>query len=284
MGIDIAAAQFLRSERDRGVSFASTLTLGRQHLYMSAREFRRILPECDYPSSDRDSKELFSHLGAQALDAIDASPYEGANIVHDMNTPLNVSRGQRWSCVFDGGSLEHIFNFPQAVKNCLEATAVGGHFLSITPWTGWAGHGFYQFCPELFYRILSEENGFQVERMLFHERNHWYQVLDPKLLGHRVELQSQEPRLLYISAKRIDERAVFASTPQQSDYASAWEKRQQHLAHSSVGSGWVSALASLCPGLVAHVRRKRAERKVMQKAFQEVSLGLRPEQSFTGNR
>lgn len=273
MGVDISAARFLRSEQDRGVSFARTLTLGRQHLYMTPGEFRKVCPECTRPEPTDSCQSFFSFLGARAIEAIDASSYEGANMIHDMNDPLVIPSEQRWSCVFDGGSLEHIFNFPQAIKNCLEATAVGGHFISITPWSGWSGHGFYQFCPELFYRILSEENGFKVERMLFRDKKRWYHVRDPKLLGHRVEFQSSERRLLYISARRTEERPVFATYPQQSDYAAAWTStHRQH--ETSSGTRWTAALASLFPGWSTYVQRKRAERRLMQTAVEEVPLAV----------
>ncbi|MEY3479516.1 MAG: hypothetical protein RIQ71_291 [Verrucomicrobiota bacterium] len=273
MGVDISAAQFLRSERDRGVSFARTLTLGRQHLYMSPGELRRTNAEYIQKGSDDKCRDLFASLGARVIDAIDASGYEGANIIHDMNIPLDVPQSQRWSCVFDGGSLEHIFNFPQAIKNCLEVTEVGGHFISITPWSGWAGHGFYQFCPELFYRILSHENGFQIERMLFQKGNCWYHIRDPKLLGHRFELQSSERRQLYISARRTDERPIFAVTPQQSDYAAAWAK--SHCGpEASNHQRWTAALAFLFPRLFSYARRRRAEGRVMRTAVEEVFLDM----------
>jgi hypothetical protein len=275
MGVDISAAQFLLGEQDRGVSFARTLTLGRQRLYMTPSELRQACPECIGPDPADSCHSLFSRLGAHVIDAIDASSYEGANIVHDMNSPLVVARDQRWSCVFDGGSLEHIFNFPQAIKNCLEATEVGGHFISITPWSGWSGHGFYQFCPELFYRILSEESGFEVERMLFRKGKRWYNIRDPKLLGHRLELQSSERRLLYISARRTEEKPIFASPPQQSDYAAAWTETHRPPETSS-GTRWAIELASLFPGFFTYAQRKRAERRLMRTAVEEVPIGIGP--------
>ena len=249
------------------------LTLGRQHLYMTPGELKKVCPECIRPDPADSCHIFFSSLGARLIDAIDASSYEGANMIHDMNNPLVIPSEQRWSCVFDGGSLEHIFNFPQAIKNCLEATKVGGHFISITPWSGWSGHGFYQFCPELFYRILSEENGFLVERMLFRNRNQWYHVRDPKFLGHRLELQSSERRLLYICARRTEDRPILTSPPQQSDYAAAWTEihRQQE---TSAGARWTVALASLFPGLFTYAHRKRAERRLMQTALERVPLGI----------
>ena len=104
--------------------------------------------------------DLFHGLGATTLDVMDVSGFEGANILHDLNQPVDTRLHNAYDCVFDGGALEHVFNFPLALKNCIEMVKVGGCFITITPANNWCGHGFYQFSPELFYRILSRENGF----------------------------------------------------------------------------------------------------------------------------
>ena len=57
--------------------------------------------------------------------------------------------------MIDSGSLEHVFNISQALRNCLEMVESGGHFISIGPANNAMGHGFYQFSPELYFRILS---------------------------------------------------------------------------------------------------------------------------------
>jgi 2-polyprenyl-3-methyl-5-hydroxy-6-metoxy-1,4-benzoquinol methylase len=57
--------------------------------------------------------------------------------------------------VFDGGTLEHIFDYPTAIKNCMKMVKPGGHLLLTTPANNWFGHGFYQFSPELFYSFVS---------------------------------------------------------------------------------------------------------------------------------
>lgn len=60
---------------------------------------------------------------------------------------------EKYSMVLDGGSLEHVFNFPVAVRNCMQMLQVGGHYLAITPANNFMGHGFYQFSPELYFSI-----------------------------------------------------------------------------------------------------------------------------------
>ena len=141
-----------------------------------------------------------------------------------MNLPIPDELKSRFSVVIDGGTLEHVFNFPQALKNSMEMVAVGGHFLAVTPCNNYMGHGFYQFSPELFFRAFSEENGFKLEDVFICRwpRGRWYRVSDPKVIGTRVELINHYPTSLFVQAKRLRKTEVFATTPQQSDYVANW--------------------------------------------------------------
>ena len=78
-----------------------------------------------------------------------------------MNLPIGDDLKRKFSVVIDGGTLEHVFNFPVAIKNCMQMLDVGGHFFVHTMANNFMGHGFYQFSPELFYRVFSPENGFR---------------------------------------------------------------------------------------------------------------------------
>ena len=224
MGIPLCSAQFLKSERRRGVTFSRLLTLGRQSIYMEEEEYRDVLSalgvnarECQY------SDDLFRALGAMSIDVMDVSKYEGANLIHDLNLPIDPQFHRRYDCVFDGGALEHVFNFPAALKSCMEMVDVGGHFITTVPGNNYCGHGFYQFSPELFFNTLSVENGFQVERLLFTHRGRWYAVKNPKEVKSRVELFTDEYTLFFLSAKRVEAKEIFRTWPQQSDYVAHWD-------------------------------------------------------------
>ena len=123
---------------------------------------------------------LFRFLVPWRIYSIDNSSYEGALIVHVR--PLIPDRLKTsYTAVIDSGCLEHIFNFPVAMSNCMQMLAVGGKFLSITIGNNYMGHGFYQFSPELFFRVLDRENGFEMERMILFDSTggaHWYEVSD----------------------------------------------------------------------------------------------------------
>jgi hypothetical protein len=219
------------------------------------------------------AESLFKSFGALTIDSIDNSSYEGANIIHDLNQPFMPPNGKKWSCVFDGGSLEHVFHFPVAMKTCLEITAIGGTFISITPWSGLAGHGFYQFSPELLFRILSEQNGFRLNRLLFNRNSQWHSVEDPNLIGRRLEFQTKSPLLLCASACKTAETTIFASPPQQSDYQELWsEPTQSRRVPLSPLSKTVAILKALSPQWLSDIRRRCLQRKTRSLLIQKINL------------
>ena len=227
MGIDILSAKFLKSETRRGVPLGRMLTLGRQSIYMDSGVYPSYLASLGIPSVEpRYADDLFHGLGATTVDVMDASDYEGANVISDLNSPVASHLLGSYDCVFDGGALEHVFNFPVALKNCMEMVKVGGYFITITPTNNYSGHGFYQFSPELLYAALSSANGFSVERLLFVCRDRWYSIRKPEDVKSRVELITDEPTLLFASAKRCEQKPIFSDWPQQSDYVQMWNARE----------------------------------------------------------
>lgn len=217
MGVNVQADQFLRAAIGRGVSFERTLTLGRQDLYG------------DGPV--RPADDLFRELGADQLDTLDASDYEGASVIHDLNDPMPESVKWQYSVVFDGGTLEHVFNAGQALRHCLELVALGGHYIGASPGNNQMGHGFYQFSPEFYYRTLSREAGFEVELLLAVEqrplRPRWYKALDPAECNRRIQLRSRYPVELLALARRVSLPSGVTTPPQQSDYVAAWNRNDE---------------------------------------------------------
>ena len=173
------------------------------------------------------AEPLLKLLGAEHTTSIDASAYEGAAVVHDMNLPIPEDLKHAFSLVIDAGTLEHIFNFPTAIKSCMEMVAEGGHLLLMTPANNFTGHGFYQFSPELFFRIFSGGNGFEVDRVIVCETSpeaSWYQVMDPARARRRVELTTSRPAYLMVQARRVRLAPIFTEIPQQSDYTVLWKE------------------------------------------------------------
>ena len=235
MALDRRSLEFLAHSRTRGVDFSSCATIGRQGLGVSARDLREVCEIARCPITDEDAERLMDggwldpvlrQFGTLELSTIDVSDYEGATYLHDLNSEIPSDLVERFTAVLDIGSLEHIFNVPIALCNYMRMVRNGGHLLLVLPTNNEAGHGFYQFSPELFYRALSPEYGFQIEGMYLLEsgRRHprWYVVMDPGAVGLRGQFRSRAATHLFIQARRIGPYLGFQPFPQQSDYAVAW--------------------------------------------------------------
>lgn len=109
----------------------------------------------------------------------------------------------------------------------MKSLKIGGHFISITNANNDNGHGFYQFSPELFYRIFSKENGFKVKLLILSpsEKN-WYRVADPNTVKSRVLFVNSEYTRLLVIAEKISNEEVFKASPFQSDYVDIWNSNQ----------------------------------------------------------
>lgn len=236
MGFDVQITRFVLEAYNGGVDFSAVATLGRQNLNITRQSYAAEAKRYGLDSSTNGVDHVFSSapyvdalltlLGGQTISSVDASTYEHATDLHDMNNELPAALHDRFSLLIDGGTIEHVFDFPQAIRNVGKMLKVGGHFLSINGANNFTGHGFYQFSPELFFRVFSPENGFEVESMILTEVNDdgvWYEVTDPKVAGCRVQLVNNGRTYLMMRARKISECEMFETTPQQSDYQlAAW--------------------------------------------------------------
>jgi hypothetical protein len=220
MAITTNDVKLLFYAKKLGVSFEQTIMLGRLKLYAShdvikesIDHFKNNLKSLEeVPFTDEYSEPLFKILGAVHIDSLDVSNYEKATLIYDMNHPLPESLLKKYSVVVDGGTLEHIFNFPQAITNAMNLVKTGGHFIGISPVNNLMGHGFYQFSPELYHRVFGRENGFAIKKMIIvsvdtnGNYGDWYEVADPRAVKTRSVLMNQFPTyLMSIAEKSADE-------------------------------------------------------------------------------
>lgn len=236
MGIDATGVRFLGFAKKQGVDFSRTAMIGRQGFYILPGDLREALSSVGLKPQDRVvegmcshggfSEGLFQYLGGETIHSFDFSDFEGATYTHDMNLPITDVFKEKYSAVLDGGSLEHVFNFPVAIKNCMEMVEVGGHYLAITPANNFFGHGFYQFSPELYFSVLSPENGFEIVEIIALEeanKSAWFAIRSPRETRSRVELRNAEPVHLLVIARRMARKVIFERPPQQSDYTVRWQ-------------------------------------------------------------
>ena len=96
---------------------------------------------------------------------MDISPYEGADIIFDLNQrELPPELINRFDYIVDGGTTEHVFDYAQALRNISKMLKVGGKIFHYLPACGWLNHGYYSLSPSLFQDFYND-NGFQIERI-----------------------------------------------------------------------------------------------------------------------
>ncbi|HEY2433519.1 MAG TPA: hypothetical protein VGI12_12660 [Vicinamibacterales bacterium] len=270
MGIDSNTLRFLSLAQQYRVNFARTLMIGRQRLYVAPEGAPAYLR--DAVGSGPYAEEVFRFLGADVIDSLDRSNYEGATILHDLGTPLPEGILARYSLVFDAGTLEHVFNFPQALRNCMELVAADGHLITCSGVNNFCGHGFYQFSPELFFRALSPDNGFQVVRMIAcdaRDRAAWFEVADPMSIGGRVELVGPYQVMLMVLARRVSMVTPFLTMPQQSDYVSA-SNTGDHPDHWTAAPARLTVRDLLPKTLISALRRRRSVAQYRHPGFKRL--------------
>jgi len=238
MGFELNSMVGLLYAERLGAVMKDVATLGRHRMYCTPRDVQSVLRaagrNCEEESirnsfrrTDGFCEGVFQYIWPQCkVESFDNSVFEGATVVHDMNTALPRSYAERYDVVIDGGTLEHVFHFPNAIKNALEMPKKGGYFVTIPPANNAMGHGFYQFSPELLFRVLAPENGYELcDLFVFVQRPGaaWYRVSDPATLGCRVQLRNHQRVYMLAIARRVEICEIFKTIPQQSDYSARWE-------------------------------------------------------------
>jgi hypothetical protein len=237
MGIIYRQAKMLLDAHQSGMQMDHLLMIGRQALLLHPPEVRAIRKICPgalagYEWGEYADRFFTECLGVSYVSALDYSSYEGADILHDLNQPVPANLRERFDVVVEGGSLEHVFNFPVAIANIMQMTKVGGTICASTVSNNLCGHGFYQFSPELIFRVFTAENGFELGKVLALEARYpgielapitrVFEVVDPALARVRVGLMTAHPIMLLFSAHKIAQVAIFSNAPMQSDYAAVW--------------------------------------------------------------
>lgn len=277
MGIEVQSVRLMLLAREMGVDFTDTLTIGRQRMMVSEAQVARAFTdfgETLAPAAQRAiagaddpfSNALFERLGARSVEALDYSDYEGATLIQDLNAPL-AGEEARFSAVFDGGTIEHVFNVPTALATLMRLPRVGGHLILALPSNNEMGHGFYQFSPEFFFRTLTPQNGYRIEGLFlapFYCSKPWLMTRDPANVSARVGHSAWSmPTYAFAIARRIAEIQPFAQPPQQSDYSSDWEAAvtdRSKMRAATPASGLRRVVRGAMPESVLELARMARER------------------------
>ena len=249
MGLTYHDARRLFEARQQGHQFREVLSFAHQKLFLHPSELESLrrsyrdfagAPAAslrNYEFGEYADRFFAEFLGAQKVETLDYSDYEGATLVHDMNLPVDERLHQRFDTVIEAGSLEHVFQFPVAIRNLMMMTKPGGRMFLTTVANNLCGHGFYQFSPELMFRIFAPENGFERPKVVLLEGTFpWiemsparatYQVTDPVDVHGRVGLQTSSPVMMMADTRKVRHIEPFRQNPQQSDYVTTWQEYAQ---------------------------------------------------------
>ncbi len=236
MGLTIAGLKWFRwIQGQYGVNFNDTAMLGRQFLYYPgieklSTELKNLYKIEDIIQDDGYSEKLFYSLGAKRCISFDASDYENANVIWDFNENISDDYVKKFSVVLDAGTMEHIFDYPTAIRNAMKMVCYDGHLLLQTPTNNWCGHGFYQFSPDLFISLFQPDNGFIIQNILLVEilsnGNYKFRnILNENYSQNRYDIKTNYKSDLYIVAKRIGEIPDELSI-QQGFYVDKWKKQE----------------------------------------------------------
>ena len=237
MGIKTSSARLLANLKRAGESdLRSVCMFGRQELCLTAGQIRAFCKDYQDVLQNDFQKETFCEnflkaLGAEEIHSLDASDFEGADIICDLNRPIPEEYRNQFTCIIDGRTTEHIFSFPQAMENVIDMLTVGGYYIGLIPSNNWNGHGLYQLSPMLYMQLFCEENGMELKHLYLCNafRSRTIRELRKHDVTSRTELNGFAPTELYIVARKVKNR-TGALVLQQGDYEEKWSGNTQESA------------------------------------------------------
>ncbi len=183
MGLTVALIGCLVREA-KGTAFSGTVaTLGRQDIVASREQIvaafvrggmepKKSLQVAGLNNRPVDDVELLNALGFSSIESVDISSYENATVVLDLNSPTTAQHlHNRYDCIIDSGTIEHVFDVPAALRHVHHMLKVGGRAIFFSPANNALEHGFYQICPTLYYDYF-KANNYQINHMFLLRRAH----------------------------------------------------------------------------------------------------------------
>jgi hypothetical protein len=221
------------------------LTLGVQDIHFDERWFRKELKRQGAPLPDDWVAEIsekpyfqkrnyltqqcvFSAIGVNEVRSLDASSFEGCDFVFDLNNPQPPPElCNRFSLIFDGGTLEHIFHVPNALTAIHRMLGPGGIIVHQSPTSNYVDHGFFSFSPT-FFEDYYRTAGYRVGEhwLISHLKNGDNQkakvvMHEPGSTGLVGKLDSRMYATFFWAAKQADSGEL--RIPQQGYYQRAWK-------------------------------------------------------------
>lgn len=249
MGIGKGGYRLLLEEKKKGtLKGGSVLQLGRQCVLFDAKVLQtyakkhavtleEVEPQPSFDTYYRklgfiDDLTLFKSLGYSHVQSLDYSDFEGADLVWDLNEPIPEKYWGQFDLIYDGGTAEHVFHFPQLLKNIHLLLKEGGVIIHVSPSHNHVDHGFYMFSPQLFteyyhanrYSILTSQifeytPNFNKPWTIFQYRPGLLEQLSYGGFGKKM-------LAIHLVAQK-GPQATCGIVPQQGSYVAAWKASSQ---------------------------------------------------------
>lgn len=141
---------------------------------------------------------VFQSIADCEVLALDISDYEGAEVVHDLNLPLPRRYRGRFDFIFDGSSLDNIFNVAQALFNMSEMLRPGGRLMLYNT-SNSHPTAYMQFSPDWIwdYFAVNQYDDCKVYIHEFPEAGEFVKVSDPALPPQNGCLWHFDPLVVY---------------------------------------------------------------------------------------
>jgi len=255
MGIVRGSARLLLDEAHRRPFTGTVLQLARTSIFFTEAELRRwarkhgVALAADAATSLSHDPRLamqgclsdrsfFHLLGFDQVVSADISDYEGADILWDLNQPAPETLYERFDLVFEGGTIQHIFDLRQVFANIHSTLKTGGRVIhAMSPSNNHVDHGFYMFSPTLFadtystfgYRIetiyLCDFLPFWFHGRLFSRPFRIYRYLPGSLDHLSYGRWGNRQTNIFVVATKLP-GASSEAVPQQGQYRRLWAKAQ----------------------------------------------------------
>jgi len=279
MGIAKGAVALLYELKRTTTLSGAICQLGRQDLALDAEQLQRIAERFGFTSPARGpltDLSLFMALGFDTVESIDYSDFEMPTHVHDMNEPVPEALLERYDVIFDGGTLEHVFNFPAALKNIHAMLKPGGLIIHSSPSHNHVDHGFYMFSPTVF-NDYYRANRYEIVRFFLfeYERDHagrpWLVYnYTPAAIAH-LSYGGWGKKLLGIwCVARKTPGATSKVVPQQGYYLKAWGHERP--VEMDAPSGFLARARRILIGNAFLEPKARILWKALQSVFPRIGL------------
>lgn len=210
-------------------------------------------------------------LGAEKVFSADVSGYENPDILMDFNMPVDKKYYNRFDAILDIGTLEHVFNIPQAFENIKLMLRPGGTLILGYPLAGVINHGFYQICPTLLYDYFSI-NGFENfscfildgSNINYEKKAKTYQCKYPAFTDNLIIDSKTGLEVTFFATKSINKNDAPIKMPIQSRYNASpyWKKEPQNVAQKQNLALWLLFISRRWrPEFVDRIWKKIKSRK-----------------------